>query len=40
MAGKRKTEAKRWFQQASYDLKASRWNTQGRFYDTACFLEE
>ncbi|MCZ6622890.1 MAG: hypothetical protein O7B35_01430 [Deltaproteobacteria bacterium] len=29
MAGKRKAEAKRWFQQASFDLRAVRWNTKG-----------
>ena len=40
MAGKRKAEAKRWFQQASYDLKATSWNIQGGFYDTACFLAQ
>lgn len=40
MAGKRKIEAKRWFQQASSDLKASRWNAEGGFYDTACFLAQ
>lgn len=40
MATKRKAEAKRWFQQASYDLKAVRWNIQGGFYDTACFLAQ
>jgi HEPN domain-containing protein len=40
MTGKRKSEAKRWFQQAFYDLKAARWNIQGRFYDTACFLAQ
>ena len=40
MTGKRKTEAKRWFQQAYYDLKATRWNIQGGFYDTACFLAQ
>lgn len=40
MAGKRKAEAKRWFQQASYDLQAVRWNMEGRFYDTACFLAQ
>lgn len=40
MAGKRKIEAKRWFQQASSDLKASRWNVEGGFYDTACFLAQ
>lgn len=40
MGGKRKAEAKRWFLQASYDLKAVRWNIQGGFYDTACFLAQ
>ena len=40
MTGKRKIEAKRWFQQAHYDLKATRWNIQGGFYDTACFLSQ
>ena len=40
MSSKRKIEAHRWFQQAFYDLKASRWNIQGGFYDTACFLAQ
>jgi HEPN domain-containing protein len=40
MNGKRKIEAKRWFQQAYYDLQAARWNIQGGFYDTACFLAQ
>lgn len=40
MTTKRKIEAHRWFQQAFYDLKASRWNIQGEFYDTACFLAQ
>ena len=40
MTAKRKIEAQRWFQQASYDLKATRWNIEGRFYDTACFLAQ
>ena len=40
MTTKRKIEAQRWFQQAFYDLKASRWNIQGGFYDTACFLAQ
>lgn len=40
MTGKRKSEARRWFQQAFYDLQAARWNIQGRFYDTACFLAQ
>jgi HEPN domain-containing protein len=40
MTGKRKSEARRWFQQAFYDLEAARWNMQGGFYDTACFLAQ
>ena len=40
MTGKRKTEATRWFRQAVYDLKAARWNIQGGFHDTACFLAQ
>ena len=40
MNSKRKIEAHRWFQQAFYDLKATRWNIQGGFYDTACFLAQ
>jgi HEPN domain-containing protein len=40
MTGKRKTEARRWFQQAFYDLKVTRWNIEGEFYDTACFLAQ
>jgi HEPN domain-containing protein len=40
MIGKRKNEARRWFQQAYYDLKATRWNIEGGFYDTACFLAQ
>jgi HEPN domain-containing protein len=40
MTGKRKPEAKRWFQQAYYDLKATRWNIEGGFYVTACFLAQ
>jgi HEPN domain-containing protein len=40
MTTRRKVEAQRWFQQASYDLKASRWNIQGGFYDTASFLAQ
>jgi HEPN domain-containing protein len=40
MTGKRQTEAKRWFQQAFYDLKATHWNIQGGFHDTACFLAQ
>jgi len=40
MTGKRKAEARRWFQQAYYDLKAAHWNIEGEFYDTACFLAQ
>ena len=40
MTGKRKTEARRWFQQALYDVKATRWNIEGEFYDTACFIAQ
>lgn len=40
MTGKRQTEANRWFQQAYYDLQATRWNIQGRFFNTACFLAQ
>ena len=40
MSGKRKTEARRWFQQSVYDLAAARWNIEGGFYDTACFLSQ
>lgn len=40
MAGKRKAEAERWFKQAGYDLKAARWNIEGGFHDTACFLAQ
>lgn len=40
MTGKRRTEAKRWFQQAFFDLEAARWNIKGGFYDTACFLAQ
>jgi len=38
--GKRKAEARRWFQQAFYDLKAARWNAEGGFYNTACFVAQ
>lgn len=31
-------EAKRWYLQANYDLKAAKWNIEGEFFDTACFL--
>jgi HEPN domain-containing protein len=40
MTGKRKIEARRWFQQAGYDLQATRWNIKGGFYNTACFLAQ
>ena len=40
MPGTRKAEATRWFQQASYDLKAAKWNSQGGFHSTACFLAQ
>jgi HEPN domain-containing protein len=40
MPGKRKAEARRWFQQALSDLRAVRWNIQGGFHDTACFLAQ
>lgn len=37
MSGKRREEAKRWFQQARHDLAASAWNVQGGFFPQACF---
>jgi len=40
MTQKRKSEATRWYQQAAHDLKAARWNVQGGFHDTACFLSQ
>jgi HEPN domain-containing protein len=40
MATSRKTEARRWFQQAFYDLRAARWNIDGGFHSTACFLAQ
>jgi HEPN domain-containing protein len=40
MTSKRTSEAKRWYRQAAYDLKAARWNIEGRFHDTACFLAQ
>lgn len=40
MVGKRKIEAHRWLKQAEFDLQAARWNIQGGFYDTACFLAQ
>lgn len=38
--GKRRTEARRWFQQAVYDLKAAHWNAQGQFFAQTCFLAQ
>ncbi len=38
--GKRRVEARRWFQQAVYDLKAAQWNAQGQFFAHACFLAQ
>jgi HEPN domain-containing protein len=40
MPGKRETEARRWYQQATYDLQAARWNIEGGFHATACFLAQ
>lgn len=40
MPKSRREEAARWFQQAIYDLKAARWNIEGEFFDTACFLSQ
>lgn len=40
MASQRKSEARRWYQQAVYDLKAARWTVEGGFHDTACFLAQ
>ncbi len=40
MARKNLHEAKRWYQQAAYDLAAARWNFQGTFYNTTCFLAQ
>jgi len=40
MSGKRQAEATRWYRQASWDLKAARWSTEGGFHDTACFLAQ
>jgi HEPN domain-containing protein len=40
MAGKPQAEARRWYQQATFDLKAAAWNIQGGFHDTACFLAQ
>ncbi len=40
MTAPRRDEARRWFQQARYDLKAARWNAEGGFHSTACFLAQ
>jgi HEPN domain-containing protein len=40
MSGPRAEEARRWFHQARYDLAAARWNIDGGFNDTACFLAQ
>lgn len=40
MKGKKVSEARRWFQQAHYDLQAARWNMQGGFHNTVCFLAQ
>jgi HEPN domain-containing protein len=40
MTGKRVQEARRWFQQAFYDLEAARWNLKGGFNNTVCFLAQ
>lgn len=40
MISKRKSEAQRWFHQAYFDLRACRWNIEGGFHDTACFLAQ
>ncbi|MFP3869977.1 MAG: HEPN domain-containing protein [Syntrophobacteria bacterium] len=40
MGGKRAAEARRWFQQATYDLKAAQWNLEGGFFNTVCFLSQ
>lgn len=40
MIGKRKIETQRWFHQAYFDLRACRWNIEGGFHNTACFLAQ
>jgi len=37
---KRLKEATNWFKQAEYDFKAARWNFDGGFYNTVCFLSQ
>jgi len=37
---KKREEAKRWYLQALYDLKAAKWNREGEFFETACFLSQ
>ena len=40
MSGRRKQEAADWYRQALHDLRAARWNAEGGFYNTACFLAQ
>jgi hypothetical protein len=40
MGARRIEEARRWFQQAVYDLKAAWWNLEGEFFNTVCFLAQ
>ncbi|MBW1959556.1 MAG: HEPN domain-containing protein [Deltaproteobacteria bacterium] len=40
MKPKKISETRRWFQQAFYDLKAAKWNLQGGFHNTVCFLAQ
>ncbi len=40
MPGQRVSEARRWFQQAHYDLKGASWNIEGGFFNTACVLAQ
>jgi len=37
---KRLKEAANWFKQAEYDFKAAKWNLNGGFYNTVCFLSQ
>jgi len=38
MSGPRREEAHRWYRQAVHDLRAARWNLEGAFFETVCFL--
>jgi HEPN domain-containing protein len=40
MEMKRTNEAERWFRQTFYDLQAARWNLEGGFFSTVCFLAQ